>query len=272
MTGPDFFGVADRGQDALTSRLMAEGLQALTEKEKETLRLVVRGYDAKSMARHLGLSVHTINERLRHARRKLEVSSSREAGRLLLAREGEDPQWLGAKRLGDAPYGRRSQGSKRKAGLLLACASGAIAMSFIVATILLASSPHADAPRAVAALAPRAAIDRSTLADSREVATALAWLALVDSGQWDASYTATGEAFRKLNTAAVWTQVSEKGRVPLGKVVSRTPVSEEAVPAPPAGYWMVKFQTRFANRASALETVTLAREGGEWKVVGYVID
>jgi hypothetical protein len=35
---------------------------------------------------------------------------------------------------------------------------------------------------------------------------------------------------------------------------------------------MVKFQTRFANRASALETVTLAREGGEWKVVGYVID
>ena len=56
---------------------MTEGYQSLTEKEKQTLRLVVQGYDAKSMARHLGLSVHTINERLRYARRKMAVSSSR---------------------------------------------------------------------------------------------------------------------------------------------------------------------------------------------------
>jgi DNA-binding CsgD family transcriptional regulator len=251
---------------------MTEGLQALTEKEKETLRLVVRGYDAKSMARHLGLSVHTINERLRYARRKLEVSTSREAGRLLLAQEGDDPQLLGAKRLGDASHGHPGQGGGRKAGVLLAWASGGIAMSLIVATILLASSPHAGAPREVAALAPRAVTDRSTLAGSPEVAAALTWLALVDSEQWEASYAATGEAFRKLNTAALWTEVSEKGRVPLGAVISRTPISEETVPAPPAGYHMVKFETRFANRASALETVTLSREGGVWKVVGYGID
>ena len=38
-----------------SGRLMAAKLQALTEKEKQTLRLVVRGHDAKSMARHLGL-------------------------------------------------------------------------------------------------------------------------------------------------------------------------------------------------------------------------
>ena len=56
---------------------MTAGFQSLTEKEKETLRLLVSGYDAKSMARHLGLSVHTINERLRDARRKMAVSSSR---------------------------------------------------------------------------------------------------------------------------------------------------------------------------------------------------
>ena len=81
---------------------MTEGYQALTEKEKQTLRLVVRGYDAKSMARHLGLSVHTINERLRYARRKMEVSSSREAARLLLDREGGTPHSLGYKDLGEA--------------------------------------------------------------------------------------------------------------------------------------------------------------------------
>ena len=60
------------------------GSWALSEKEKQTLRLIVRGHDAKSIARDLGLSVHTINERLRDARRKMAVSSSREAARLLL--------------------------------------------------------------------------------------------------------------------------------------------------------------------------------------------
>jgi len=39
------------------------------------------------MARHFGHSVHTINEWLRNARRKLAVSSSREATRLLRERE-----------------------------------------------------------------------------------------------------------------------------------------------------------------------------------------
>ena len=33
---------------------MAEGLYALSEKEKQTLRLLLSGHDAKSMARHLG--------------------------------------------------------------------------------------------------------------------------------------------------------------------------------------------------------------------------
>ncbi|RZM06204.1 MAG: LuxR family transcriptional regulator, partial [Sphingomonas sp.] len=63
------------------------GVPALTEREKQTLRLIVRGHDAKSVARSLGLSVHTINERLRDARRKLSVSSSREAARLLMDAE-----------------------------------------------------------------------------------------------------------------------------------------------------------------------------------------
>ena len=56
---------------------MADGYDELTDKEKQTLRLMVRGHDAKSAASELALSVHTINERLRDARRKLAVSSSR---------------------------------------------------------------------------------------------------------------------------------------------------------------------------------------------------
>lgn len=68
---------------------MSEPLKSLSEREQDTLRLLLAGHDAKSIARDLGLSVHTVNDRLREARRKLGVSSSREAARLLGQAEGE---------------------------------------------------------------------------------------------------------------------------------------------------------------------------------------
>ena len=74
---------------------MHEGIAELTEKEKQALRLMLRGHDAKSIARELNRSVHTVNDRLRAARRKLAVTSSREAARLLLEEEG--PEILGHK-------------------------------------------------------------------------------------------------------------------------------------------------------------------------------
>lgn len=81
---------------------MRDGLYALTDREKETLRLLLIGHDAKSIAGRMGLSVHTINERLRDARRKLDVSSSREAARLLAEAEQGDHDLLADKQLGVA--------------------------------------------------------------------------------------------------------------------------------------------------------------------------
>src|SRR3954453_11362910 len=79
---------------------MKQGYEALTEKEKQTLRLLLAGHEAKSMARQLGLSVHTVNERLRDARRKLSASSRKgPPGRLRKAKGG------GPKSLGDEPFG-----------------------------------------------------------------------------------------------------------------------------------------------------------------------
>jgi DNA-binding CsgD family transcriptional regulator len=74
---------------------MHEGRQTLSEREIETLRLLLAGHDAKSCARTLGLSVHTVNDRLRDARRKLGVSSSREAARLLAKAEEMAPNFGG---------------------------------------------------------------------------------------------------------------------------------------------------------------------------------
>lgn len=57
-------------------------LQKLTEKEAEILRLLARGFDIKACAKELAISPNAVTERLRSARQKLGVSSSRAAARL----------------------------------------------------------------------------------------------------------------------------------------------------------------------------------------------
>lgn len=57
----------------------------LTPKEIEALALIAQGHDAKSAARELSVSSHTIYERLRRAREKLGAENSRAAARQLFA-------------------------------------------------------------------------------------------------------------------------------------------------------------------------------------------
>lgn len=75
-------------------------VQKLTPRQKEILRLLLNGYDAKSVSRELGISVHTVTEHLREARRHLGVSSSREAARILRQAESGPPDKMGPSRLG----------------------------------------------------------------------------------------------------------------------------------------------------------------------------
>lgn len=249
------------------------GLQALTEKEKETLRLLVDGHDAKSMARHLGLSVHTINERLRDARRKMSASSSREAARQLREIERQDPQFLADRVLGDAAAatgmgGLRAPAGTRRMSRRFGWIAGGIFMSISLALFALASlSGTAEAPAASKPAAPAA-----PAAETAAVQAARQWLALVDKGDWNGSWNATGQAFKSLNTSERWAEVSDAVRAPLGAVVSRELIGEEYVPAPPYGYQLVKFRTSYANKAGAIETLSLVREGGEWRVVGCTIE
>lgn len=66
---------------------MAHDIGKLTEREREVLRLLARGYDIKTAAIELAVSTSAISDRLRQARRKLAVSSSREAARIFGAHE-----------------------------------------------------------------------------------------------------------------------------------------------------------------------------------------
>lgn len=109
-------------------------------------------------------------------------------------------------------------------------------------------------------------------AEADAVRAARDWLVLQDEGRWSEGWNATGQSFRKLNTMERWTEVAQKVRTPLGAVVSRVVISQDRIPAPPAGVQVIKFRTSFANKADAVETVSLAREGGSWRVVGILIN
>ena len=247
---------------------MAQGLHVLTDKEKQTLRLLLAGHDAKSMARHLGLSVHTVNERLRDSRRKLSASSSREAARLLRDAEAGSPQSVADNQLGDAAALAGSAHTVAStAGLPIGQRAvwiiGVIAM-LSLALALFALSP--TAPQADTHTPPAAQTETLPVQSARQ------WLEMGDASDWKGSWAATGASFRKANTLASWTSVSEKVRLPLGTVVSRTLISADEVPTPPNGNTVIKFRTRFANKADAVETIALTREDGGWKVVGCYIE
>ena len=255
---------------------MTAGLDALTEKEKDALRLLLRGHDAKSSARELGLSVHTVNERLREARRKLGVTSSREAARRLLAQEGETPETppetLGDKGLGDASEGAaaadRAASATRRPPVLATI--GVLAMSLVLAALLVPASPLSVLPAAAPAPVLAAASAETDAAAAARAAED--FLKLVDESRWAESYAATGAEFRRLNTLAVWSEVSERVRPPLGKVLTRDLVGNEWVPAPPAGYRLIKFRSAYANGTQQTESLSLAWEDGAWKVAGITFD
>lgn len=163
---------------------------ALTEKEKQTLRLIVRGHDAKSIARNLGLSVHTINERLRDARRKMAVSSSREAARLLLEAEGggamTSPDYLGDKEIrADALDVSVDQDSVPTGGAGRATRPFWIIIGVALMTLALGLLALAALPQLASAPSPQAPVAASTAPNPAVVDAARRWLVLVDEGRWD---------------------------------------------------------------------------------------
>jgi DNA-binding CsgD family transcriptional regulator len=256
---------------------VTERFAALTEKEKQTLRLIVRGHDAKSVARSLGLSVHTINERLRDARRKMAVSSSREAARLLFESEGGDPGAPTPDLLRDTGIGEAAsrvgvdRGRAPVSGAGRAIRQPWIVIGVLLMTVALALLAFAVLPQAASSPPPVPVADDAK-PNPEVLEVTRQWLALVDQGKWDDSYRTMGSAFQKLNTPQVWADASDKMRAQLGALISRTFLSEQNLPAPPYGYEVVKFRANYANKANAVETVTLEREGDAWRIVGMIIE
>ena len=107
-------------------------------------------------------------------------------------------------------------------------------------------------------------------------AAALAWLAITDRGDADASWAAAGKKFQSSIDAAKWRETLKTARGPFGETLRRAAISTkiETNPssAPEGEYASIIFETSFENAPRAGESLTLEREAdGTWRVVGYVI-
>jgi hypothetical protein len=115
--------------------------------------------------------------------------------------------------------------------------------------------------------------------DPRESAVSAAsrdWLAIIDKGDYAASWKAAGTKFRSAITAEKWSESVTAVRGPLGKVVQRTgqrtTFTKEFPGVPQGDYALVNFLTAFEKRTDTEETLTLEREAdGQWHVIGYFI-
>ena len=104
------------------------------------------------------------------------------------------------------------------------------------------------------------------------------WLAVVDKGDYTASYEEAASIFKLAVTKEDWLQKVRAARNPLGKVISRklkgTQYKTSLPGAPDGEYVVIQYDTSFENKrsASAVETITPTLDkDAQWRVSGYFI-
>ncbi|EAQ30353.1 hypothetical protein NAP1_06235 [Erythrobacter sp. NAP1] len=256
---------------------MSDPVAELTDKEKEALRLLLAGYDAKSSANELDISVHTLNDRLRSARRKLGVTTSKEAARLLASAENgsnaSDPKSLVHNPLGvrenqenqdDPSAADRSetgifQFAARRKGILIM--SFTLALSLAILAVIPSQAPSTES----ASVAPR---------PSQSELQARRWLGLIDFGKFDESYEEAGEALRDQYSLGKW-KFGLTLRMTKGDIQDRSLATvtrtDEFKGREGGEYEIVVFNSLFEYENRQIERVVLERVGSEWQVVDYKI-
>ncbi len=126
------------------------------------------------------------------------------------------------------------------------------------------------------AAAVPAAAPPSVAPEEAAASAALAWLALVDAGDYAQSWSSASSMFRQKVSAAQWQTAASGTRVPLGALKSRklrSATAKSALPGAPDGHYVVlQFDSSFEHKASAVETVTpMLDSDRQWHVSGYYI-
>jgi len=138
----------------------------------------------------------------------------------------------------------------RRAGLLMACASVALAGAVARAQSEIDSIPAFEAART--------------------------WLATLDAGRFGESWEDAAPVLQESMTKVQWETGLEAARAPLGVVIVRkmreASCSRGTRADPAAEICVIRYDTRFENRPLTTEIATPIRgRDGTWRVASYVL-
>lgn len=111
--------------------------------------------------------------------------------------------------------------------------------------------------------------------ETPSVEVAKSWLGGIDAGLYEQSWDEASALFQEQITKEQWRDIIKAVRAPLGEVISRNELGRQSftsLPGAPEGeYLVLQFNTEFANKAGAVETLTLSKNGDKWQAVGCFI-
>lgn len=112
--------------------------------------------------------------------------------------------------------------------------------------------------------------------DEEALASSKAWVSLIDKGQYADSWAQASSLFQSRVSQQKWEEEVRSVRDPFDAVKSRQVLKvnlTKSLPGVPDGqYAVVIFQTGFANKPQAVETVTMMLEDDHWRAAGYFIN
>lgn len=279
-----------------------EAIDTLSDKEREALRLLLAGHDAKSSARILGVSHFAIHDRLRRARSKLGTTGSRQAALLLSASENGTPDFVVHEPFGgvataplpDHPSSADlkrpgSSGSQwRSKGLII------MSVSILIVAAAIAIASQGDAPQVSAETAgapgpgpvavmteaarPTTVVRPAEVArpvQAQSVTAAREFMALLDAGDAAASYEAAAPTLRSAHGFDLW-RLGVAIRASDGGAQRRTLVAAErdGNPANPEheAVEILTFETLMMNGERKSERLAMALIDGRWQAVNIDVD
>lgn len=162
---------------------------ALNERELEILRLLAGGHTVKSIATQLGRSEASINERLREARRKTGVGSSRELARLLAEQKIWDRKSDLSPRAPSSeglfvPRKKGFEWTKGRIAMAFMLPAAALGLALVAATATMPEAAETAQAAAAAPLAGRWSLDVARLPENeRPLAVTITFTPQPD-GRW----------------------------------------------------------------------------------------
>lgn len=122
---------------------------------------------------------------------------------------------------------------------------------------------------APAAAQPARRVPVTTAATPAPNDRARQWLVLVDDKNFAQSWKDASKAFQTRQTADAWANDAGNKRVPLGAVASR---DLKSIDVSRSNVAVVRYDTSFAKKTGAVETVTLSFENNGWAVSDYSVN